>query len=414
MKKAQIITIGDEILIGQVVDSNSAWIGSKLNNTGIAIHEILSISDEEKHITDALSRASANAGLIIITGGLGPTKDDKTKSAICTYFKTELISHKPTFEHIQKFFKSRGMSVNELNKAQALIPAISTPLENPSGTAPGMWIEKNGCIYIFLPGVPYEMKSIMENQVMPRLKKYSDIILRHKTVLTQGIAESVLADKISHWESNLPSEVKLAYLPRPGIVRLRLSMSGKDENKIEQTLQEQIESLKQLIPKYIFGYDEEKLEEIIGKLLKKYGNTLATAESCTGGAIASLITTVPGSSNYFKGAIVAYENQVKTKQLMVAEPLIEQHGAVSKEVVEAMAEGCLNLLNTDFAISTSGVAGPTGGSPEKPVGTVWIAVASKEKTISEKYRFGENRERNITKSVMSALNMLRKTLLDQQ
>jgi nicotinamide-nucleotide amidase len=191
-------------------------------------------------------------------------------------------------------------------------------------------------------------------------------------------------------------------------------MSGKDENKIEQTLQEQIESLKQLIPKYFFGYDEEKLEEIIGKLLKKYGNTLATAESCTGGAIASLITTVPGSSNYFKGAIVAYENQVKTKQLMVAEPLIEQHGAVSKEVVEAMAEGCLNLLNTDFAISTSGVAGPTGGSPEKPVGTVWIAVASKEKTISEKYRFGENRERNITKSVMSALNMLRKILLDQQ
>lgn len=415
MKKAQIITIGDEILIGQIVDSNSAWIAQRLNRLGIEIHEILSISDEYQHIIQSLEYASKKNDLVIVTGGLGPTKDDKTKDALCSFFETKLVLHEPTLNHIESFFKLRGMSVNKLNRDQALIPSGCIPLHNDSGTAPGMWFEKGKTFYVFLPGVPCEMKSLMEKEVLPRLKHFSDEKVIHKTVITQGIAESVLAEQISDWENNLPDKVKLAYLPRPGIVRLRLTITGNDSISMENTLNDQIEKLKIIIPDHFFGNDEEQPEEIVGKLLIKKGyKTLATAESCTGGAIASLITSIPGSSRYFKGAIVAYDNNVKIQHLRVQKVLIEEHGAVSKEVVEAMAEGALKALDTDYSIATSGIAGPTGGTPEKPVGTVWIAVASKDEVISGKFQFGENRERNITKSVMSGLNMLRKVILSRE
>lgn len=414
MKTANIITIGDEILIGQVIDSNSAWVAQQINKLGIQIHEIRSISDDYNHIIHSLEDASSQADVVIVTGGLGPTKDDKTKDALCTYFNTELVMHNPTLKHIESFFNLRGMSVNELNKAQAQIPAGCIPLHNDSGTAPGMWFEKNETFYIFLPGVPYEMKSLMEKQVLPRLKHFSDEMIFHKTIITQGIAESVLAEKIAGWENNLPEELKLAYLPRPGMVRLRLSIIGKDSITMENQLNQSIENLKYLIPEYFFGYDDEMPEETIGKLLINKGNkTLSTAESCTGGAIASMITTVPGSSRYFRGSVVAYDNDIKVNRLHVSRELINNHGAVSQPVVEAMAKGAIKALDSDYAISTSGIAGPTGGTAEKPVGTVWIAVASRNQIVSERYQFGENRERNITKSVMTGLNMLRKMILEQ-
>ena len=414
MKTANIITIGDEILIGQVIDSNSAWIAQQINRLGIQIHEIRSISDEYNHIINTLEDTSVLADLIIVTGGLGPTKDDKTKDALCSYFNTELVVHKPTLKHIELFFKQRGMNVNELNKAQAQIPAGCIPLHNDSGTAPGMWFEKNDTFYVFLPGVPYEMKALIEKEVLPRLKHFSDEMILHKTVITQGIAESVLAEKIAGWENNLAEDLKLAYLPRPGMVRLRLSITGKDSINMENRLNQTIENLKILIPEHFFGYDDEMPEETIGKLLINDGNKiLSTAESCTGGAIASMITSVPGSSRYFRGSVIAYDNQIKIKQLNVPQQLIENYGAVSQPVVEAMAKGAIKAMDSDYAISTSGIAGPTGGSPEKPVGTVWIAVASRNQIISERYQFGENRERNITKSVMTGLNMLRKMILKQ-
>ena len=409
--KASIITIGDEILIGQIVDTNSAWIAEELNNLGVDIYRIISISDSKDEIIKVLNENTDTSDLIILTGGLGPTNDDITKTVLNEYFGGNLVLHEATLDHINTLFKLRGINVNELNKSQALLPDNCDILPNIHGTAPGMWFEKGKKIVVSVPGVPYEMKAIISEYVLPKLKSRFDLpVIIHKTVLTQGIAESILAEKLSEWENNISQNIKVAYLPSPGKVRIRLSVKGNDKDMLNKVLEENTELLKSLIGEYIFGFDDDALESIIGKLLVREGKTLSTAESCTGGAVASIITSVSGSSKYFKGSVVAYDNMLKINTLNVKGEDILNFGAVSEQVVTQMANGVRNLFNTNYAIATSGVAGPTGGTPEKPVGTVWIAVASEEKTIAKKFMFGDHRGRNITKSVFTSLNMLRKLL----
>lgn len=409
----EIITIGDELLIGQVVDTNSAWMGTLLNNNGIKVHQITSVSDNREHIIEALTEAAKRADIILITGGLGPTKDDITKSTLCDYFKTELVFNAEAFKDVEYVFKIRGREVTEINRKQAEIPKNSIPLRNKNGTAPGMWFEEKGKIYVSMPGVPYEMKAIMENDVIPRLKKKFDLpVIMHRTVLTQGIGESVLAEKIEAWEDSLAKEnIKLAYLPSPGMVRLRLTTSGKDATVLKQTIERKVKELIPLAENYIYGYENDTLEGLVGKLLLEKHKTLSTAESCTGGYIAHLITSIAGSSEYFKGSVVSYANEVKENVLGVKKETLDKHGAVSQQTVEEMVAGVSSKLNTDYAIAVSGIAGPGGGTPEKPVGLVWIAIKTPTKVFSKQYQFGDNRERNIRVTAITALNLLRKEIL---
>lgn len=410
--KAEIITIGDELLIGQVVDTNSAWIARELNMVGISVSQITSIADDHEHIIKTLTEASDRADIIIMTGGLGPTRDDITKIALCDFFKTHLIFDQKSFENIERIFTVRGYTMTELNRKQAEVPAACETLLNENGTAPGMWFRHNGKIYISLPGVPFEMKALMTNHVLPLLKPLSSKVIMHKTILTQGVGESFLADKIKDWETALPLNFKLAYLPQPGIVRLRLSATGSSEEELKQVLDEQLLYLYSLIPEYIFGEDEDSLESIVGQLLKDHNLKLATAESCTGGYIAHLITSVPGSSDYYTGSVISYSNEVKINSLGVKTSTIEDFGAVSKETVIEMAEGVMEKLGADCAIAVSGIAGPDGGTPEKPVGTVWIAIITPYTGIvTRKFLFGEHRERNIRRSALAALDLLRKQLI---
>ncbi|MCF8339069.1 MAG: CinA family nicotinamide mononucleotide deamidase-related protein, partial [Bacteroidales bacterium] len=347
-----------------------------------------------------------------LTGGLGPTKDDITKQTLADYFNTDLITHKKTLQEVEDFFASRGQTLTATNRRQADIPANCTPLSNPYGTAPGMWFEKQEKIYASMPGVPIEMRHLISREIIPRLReKYRPGHLYHKTIMTHGLGESHLSDKIREWEEQLPNHIKLAYLPRPGIVRLRLSAVGDDRTKLKQEVDQAIHELQSYIPDLIYGYDDVSLEEVTGKLLTQHKKTVATAESCTGGAIAARITRIPGSSAYFRGSVVAYANDIKEKQLGVLASVITKHGAVSQPVVEAMADGVRNRFKTDYAIATSGVAGPEGGTKEKPVGMVWIAVSSPARTVARAFHFGNNRERNNELSVLSGLNMLRKELI---
>ncbi len=406
--KAEIITIGDELLIGQVIDTNSAWIAEQLNLVGIRVHQITSISDERDHILKTLGDASQRADLVLMTGGLGPTKDDITKHTLCEYFDTELTFHEPSFKNVEKLFKARGYKVTELNRQQADVPANCTPLSNPNGTAPGMWFEKNDVIYVSMPGVPFEMKPLVTNEVLPRLaENLNSSYIVHKTVLTHGVGESLLAKIIETWEDELPENVKLAYLPQPGIVRLRITAVGSDKDALRKSLDNQIKKLASIIPDLIFGYNQDTLEGVTGKLLREKIQTLSTAESCTGGYIAHLITSIPGSSDYYRGSTISYANEVKIKELNVKAKDIDAHGAVSEEVVRQMAAGAREKFGTDYALAVSGVAGPDGGTDEKPVGTTWIALATPESIIAKKYLFGEHRGRNIRKSALAALNMLR-------
>ena len=411
--KAEIITIGDEILIGQIIDSNSAFIAEQLSNIGIQTVQITSISDNKQHIINALEEAGQRAGLIILTGGLGPTNDDITKKTITEYFGTKLKFNDKVFNHVKQLLVGRGIEVSEINAQQAQIPENAEILFNNVGTAPGMLFKQNNKIYVSMPGVPFEMKFIVEKRLIPYLQKNisTDEIVK-KTVMTQGIPESHLATKIKHWEDNLPEYIKLAYLPQPGIVRLRLSAKGKDKNKLTTEINNEIEKLKQIIPEAIFGYNDISIEQVINNLLKQTSKNLATAESCTGGTIAAMITSIAGSSQIFKGSIVAYSNEAKHKILGVKTSTLETYGAVSKQVVEEMADGVFNLFNTDYAITVSGIAGPTGGTPEKPIGTTWICVAHKNgEKITRKYLFGEHRGRNIRRSALTALNTLRNIIL---
>ncbi|MEC8968444.1 MAG: competence/damage-inducible protein A [Bacteroidota bacterium] len=412
--KAELITIGDELLIGQTIDTNGSWLAEQLNLLGITVSQISSIRDNREHIISSLQNAQSRSELVILTGGLGPTNDDITKSTLCEFFDSELVLNEQVLEKIEAYFNSRSLKMIKVNSDQAMLPNNCQFLRNERGTASGMWFKKDGVDFISLPGVPYEMKGIFLDEILPVLKaQYSISTVVNKTVKTQGIGESFLAEIIKDWEKKLiDSGLKLAYLPSPGIVKLRITAFGNNEAELSARIDDSIENLKKLIPKYIFGYEKDRIEEVVGQLLKEKGSSLSLAESCTGGNIAHLITGVSGSSNYFKGSVVAYSNDIKQQVLNVDPKSIQQNGAVSKQVVEQMATGVRNSFKSDYAIATSGVAGPTGGTKQKPVGTVWIAVAYNEGVVSKKFNFGNNRERNIQISSLSALNMLRLVLLN--
>lgn len=411
--KAEIISIGDELLIGQVINTNASWMAVELNKIGVEINKITAISDNGSEIKKAIKQAEIDSDIILLTGGLGPTKDDITKNVLAEYFKSDIIFHEPTYENIKSLFSKRSYKVTEVNKHQALIPEKSIPLHNANGTAPGLWFEKNNKIIVSMPGVPFEMKGLITDEVIPKLqKKFKLSYIYHRTVMTTGIGESMLAEKISNWADSLPDNIKLAYLPQPGIVRLRLSATGDNKTNLERDVNSYIRKLVIIIPDIIFGYDDISLEEVIGNKLKNKKRSLSTAESCTGGYIAHLITNIAGSSDYFKGSIVSYANDVKINQLKVDSSDLEIHGAVSQQVVEQMAIGGKETLSTDYCLATSGIAGPTGGTEDKPVGTVWIALATPNKVISKLFHFGEHRGRNIRRSALSALEMLRKEIVD--
>ena len=413
----EIITIGDEILIGQIVDTNSAFIATLLNLNGISVKQISSVSDDRAHILKALDEAKERADIILITGGLGPTKDDITKKTLCEYFNTTMRFDEKAYEDVVNIFAQYNKEVTPLNRLQAEVPSICEVVRNYNGTAPGMWFDVNSKIFVSMPGVPYEMKAMMKEQIIPKIKERFKLPkIYHKTVLTQGVGESFLSEMISDWEDSLAAvNIKLAYLPAPGMVRLRLSTKGQDEKILIEAVDKKIDELKKIIPEYIYGYEifgeeKESLEQIIGNLLRNKKKTISTAESCTGGYISHLITSIPGSSEYYVGSVISYSYEIKETELGVPQKLLDTEGAVSKAVVEQMAKAIREKYKTDYSISASGIAGPDGGTTEKPVGTVWIAIATPEKVISEKFLFGNNRKRNIEKTANSALNMLRKEL----
>lgn len=410
---AEIIAIGDEILIGQIVDTNSSWICKEMNQIGININHINAISDNKKAILDALSLAASRAKIVLITGGLGPTNDDITKPTLCEFFDTILVLNQEVLKNVERLIIPRFGSMNDLNRQQAMTPRNCTVINNPVGTAPILWFEKNNVVYVAMPGVPHEMQHAMNNEIIPRLKtKFDTPTIFHKTVLTTGIGESFLAEKIAPWERQLPDDIQLAYLPAPGCVRLRLSCCGKtNTNEIISKIDAEIDKLKTYLPTEIYGFDTDTLEMAVGKLLTEKNKTLATAESCTGGNIAHMITSVSGASAYFKGTVVAYANEIKEKILGVDKNDIEMHGAVSQQVVIAMAQGVRKLMATDLAVATSGVAGPDGGTPNKPVGTVWIAIAYNETTTAQVFNFGNDRLLNINKASAAALDMIRRCLI---
>ena len=406
--KAEIITIGDEILIGQTVDTNSAWMGQQLNLLGIEVYQVTSVHDDRKHILKALAEAEQNSDLVLITGGLGPTKDDITKKTLCEYFNTKLVFHPEVLEHVRSLLSTRNVVINKLNQDQALLPENCTVLHNSAGTASGMWFERNNTIFVSMPGVPFEMEAIMTEEVFPRLKKLGITqSIVHKTVLTIGIPESMLAERLERWEDSLPEFVKLAYLPSPMMVKLRLSGYGTDDAAIKAEIDKQVKELLTIIPEAVYGFDNDNMGIALGRMLMAEGKTMATAESCTGGSIAQFITSNPGSSAYFKGGVVAYSNEIKSNLLGVPSELIKTVGAVSQEVAEAMALGAQKVLGVHYTVATTGIAGPDGGTDEKPVGTVWIAVAGPAGVSSKKYIFKHNRERNIIRTTHTALNMLR-------
>jgi nicotinamide-nucleotide amidase len=410
--KAEIITIGDELLIGQVIDTNSAFIGAELTFNGIRVVQRTAVSDSKEGIVEALNAARKRAKIVIITGGLGPTKDDITKVTLAEYFNTELVSNTEVLADVELFFSKFGKQVSEVNRKQALVPATCTVLRNFNGTAPGMWFDVDGVVFVSLPGVPYEMKSLFSEQVLPLLRKRFEMtVVLQRTIMTQGIGESVLAECIEQWEDEITAQgMKLAYLPSPGIVRLRVMIDGTDYEKCSKLLDDSVQKLLPLIEKWTFATSDISLPFVLGERLKSSGQTLCTAESCTGGYIAHLITGVPGSSAYYLGSTLTYANKAKTDLLQIPQALIQNHGAVSEEVVTAMAQQARKIIGADYALATSGIAGPDGGTVDKPVGTVWIALAGPNGTEAHKFLFGDNRERNITRAALTALMLLYKKL----
>ncbi|AXT53327.1 CinA family nicotinamide mononucleotide deamidase-related protein [Aquimarina sp. BL5] len=406
---AEIITIGDEILIGQIVDSNSAFIGKELNKIGIDVYQITSIQDDKQHILDALEEAKNRVDIVLVTGGLGPTKDDITKHTICEFFDDTLVENDKVLQHIETLFaKYIHTPVTDINRMQALVPSTSTVLMNSFGTAPGMWLEKENTVFVSMPGVPFEMKNLMKDEVLPRLQeKFDRPFIIHKTVLTYGLGESAIAKKIEQWEDDLPSFIKLAYLPNLGRVRLRLSARGIDEKLLIDTIENKIADLHAFIGDIIVGYEEdESIELMIGKILASRGQFLAVAESCTGGKISQSITAYAGSSSFFKGGAVTYATQSKTDLLGVDRDLIKQYTVTSNEVAKAMALGVKNKFKSDYAIATTGNAGPSKGDGDVEVGTVFIAIATPDRVFSEKFVFSNLRERTIGKAVNKSFEML--------
>jgi len=410
--KVEIITIGDEILIGQIVDTNSAWMATELNKCGFELAQITSIHDDERHIVESLDLALGRADIILFTGGIGPTNDDITKQTLVKYFDTRLVFDESVLDNIKQLFWNRPDSgLNDLNRSQAMVPENCTVIQNKVGTAPVTWFEREGKVIVSMPGVPYEMKQAMSSEVIPRLqRRYNAPVLMHKTVQVYGYSESALAIKIADWEKGLPAYIHLAYLPNSGVVKLRLSGQLDDVLALQFSVNQQVDKLAQLLGKAIIAYEDISIPNLVGSLLKSKGLMVATAESCTGGNIAHELTLIPGSSEFFKGSVVAYSNDIKTAVLQVSSTDLENDGAVSRSVVEQMAEGARKLLRSDVSIATSGIAGPSGGTAEKPVGTVWIAVSSEDKTISREFKFGSLREQNIIRATQAALLMLKEIL----
>ena len=414
---ASIITIGDELLIGQTIDTNSAYIGQEFNKIGIWVSRRLAVGDAYNEIWNALDEEAKKNKIIIITGGLGPTADDITKPLLCDYFGGKLVRNEKVLAHIEHLFNNvfkRPGGMLERNQKQADVPDNCTVLHNAIGTAPGMHFVKNGVHFFSLPGVPQEMKDLIQSAVIPLLEKeFKRPFILHKTVVTAGMGESMLAERLMDFEKSMPSQVSMAYLPNYGIVKLRLTAFGDDRGTTESVLNKKYEELKETIKDILVSDQDEPIEKTIASLLSKSGKTIGTAESCTGGAIASLLTTVAGSSAYFKGSIVSYANEIKINQLGVAAETIEKHGAVSEQTVAEMAKGALKELNVDYAIATSGIMGPDGGTPEKPVGTIWIAIASKNRISTHLLQLRFNRARNTSITVSSALIQLRKFILEE-
>jgi nicotinamide-nucleotide amidase len=411
--KAAIITIGDELLIGQTIDTNSAWIGAELSKSGFDVRRITSIHDRREDIIYALNEATGKTDVVLITGGLGPTSDDITKETLCEFFGTHLILNNEVLIMIEQMMSQRNFPMNEKNRRQAEVPESCRVLKNAQGTAPGMWFERDGTIYISMPGVPHEMKYLMTELILPELnKRFTSQTIIHRNIMTYGTFESKLAEILTPFESGLPENIKLAYLPASGVIKLRLTGTGADYDSLSNIINEQVGKLYETIPDFIYGEDEQSLEMVIGKLLSSDKKTVSTAESCTGGEIAHLLTSVGGSSSYFKGSIIAYANPIKTQLLCVQDYFITKYGAVSENVAKEMAIGARSLLKTDYSIATTGIAGPDGGTEAKPVGTVWIAVASEEGVVSEKHVFGNDRITNIRRFSLAALNLLRKQIIN--
>ena len=412
--KAAVVTIGDEILIGQIVDTNSGFIAKSLDKIGIETREMLSISDDKQHILDTFASLQNKVEVVIITGGLGPTKDDITKHTLCEYFEDTLVRNAEVELHVIALIeRALGKSASQINKDQALVPSKCTVLHNQVGTAPGMWIKKENTVFISLPGVPYEMKYLIENQVIPKLvHEYQRPYIVHKTILTYGQGESHVAERIEAWENQLPECIKLAYLPSPGRVRLRLTARGKDKQLLEEAIAANVKSLDMIIHDIIVGFEEEDtIEVVLGRILKNKQLTLATAESCTGGKIAQLLTSVPGASAYFKGSVVSYATESKINVLGVSKELIDACTVVSKEVASAMAMNVQKMMQTDYAIATTGNAGPTKGEADAEVGTVCIALATPKGIVVEEFNFGQPREKVIDRAVIKSLEMLQKEIL---
>lgn len=405
--KATIITIGDEILIGQILDTNSRYISRALNAHGIVVAERTSIGDNRSQIVDTLDRALSQSEVVIITGGLGPTKDDITKHTLCDYFGSKLRYDEVEAEHIRTMLAARNIAFNDLNRGQAMVPECCTVLHNAHGTAPGMWFEQNGRVVISLPGVPFEMQHLIDEEVMPRLKSHFELReIVHRTMITFGIAESILAERIAKWEDALPDHIHLAYLPAPNVVRLRLSAYEVEGKEVRHEIDNLFEELRTIIPDNIAGFEEASVEELVHNILIERGLTLATAESCTGGAIASKFTAQAGASAYFLCGVVSYSNESKSNVLGVEMSDIAQFGAVSEQVAIAMAKGAKAISGADFAVSTTGIAGPTGGSKEKPVGTVWIGIATPDKCYAVLKNCGTDRSQIISRATAYAIAML--------
>lgn len=406
-----LINIGDELLIGQVVNTNASFIGQQMVAAGIEMTEVLTVGDRAEAIREAVTVAFAKTDVVILTGGLGPTKDDITKKVICDLFRRSLTMDEATLQFVTDFFESRGLPMTEINRQQAMVPENCTVLPNTLGTAPGMWLEEDNKILIALPGVPYEMSKLITDEVIPRLQRRQPNrhAILYKVLQCTGITESNLSDLLTDYEAQLPPELKLAYLPKPGIIRLRLTGCGDDPAALAAVMDAQFDRLKTATKDYYFTDKDVGIEAVVGELLVKAGKRAATAESCTGGFIAHLITSVPGSSRYFKGSVVSYDNDVKRELLNVREENLKRRGAVSEEVVSDMALNAMNLFDVDYTIAVSGIAGPDGGSRDKPVGTVWVAVATPVRLKTQLFHFGTHtgRLQIIERTARAALNMLR-------
>lgn len=413
---ATIVTIGDEILIGQIVDTNSGFIAKSLDGIGVEVVEMLSISDTKKHILDTFEKLQDKVDIVIMTGGLGPTKDDVTKKTFCDYFNDQLVSDPKVLAHVEDLFEKftgKRTPLLQVNIDQALVPSKATVLFNQLGTAPGMWMKKGHTVFVSLPGVPFEMKGLVENEIIPRIaREYERPYILHKTILTYGMGESMLAEKIADWENNLPESIKLAYLPSPGRVRLRLSTRGTDKEMLEHAIGEKVTALTQLIGDIIVGFDDsETIEVVLGKLLTQKGKTVSTAESCTGGKIAQVLTSIPGSSKYFNGSVVAYKKEIKVEILDVNPETIEKHSVVSTQVAEEMAANVRKIFDTDYGIGVTGNAGPTTDETDEEVGVVFVSLATPDGVVSEKFNFGQPREKVIDRAVNKSLEMLHSAIL---